>query len=89
MSVVIRERAGRIELVDGQSAGLAREELLDPSVIDSDDRRTTRRHDVDGLVRVRTAHLGVRIPKLLGPDAFDWNLEVTLTQRSDGVAHGH
>ena len=60
-----------------------------PQVIGSDDRRTPRGHDVDGLVRVRTAPLGVRVPKLLGPDAFDRNLEVTVTECFDGVAHGH
>jgi hypothetical protein len=50
MGVVVAVAATGIELVDGDAAVLAAEELGDRAVLDRQDRRVPRRQDVDRLM---------------------------------------
>src|SRR5262245_57669562 len=55
MCVVVAKETGRVELVDRQPSGLAREELLDVAVFHGKDWRSARGHDVERLVRAPAA----------------------------------
>ena len=58
VGVVVAERSVGIELVDGDPARLAVEQLGDGAVLDRDDRRVPRRQDVDRFVRPRVRRRG-------------------------------
>ena len=53
MRVVIIERLGRVELVDREPSGFAREQLRIRPSSTARDPRVARRHDVERFVRVR------------------------------------
>ena len=51
MRVVVREAARRIELVDGDAARVADEQLRDRTALHGEHGRVARRQDVDRFVR--------------------------------------
>src|SRR5437016_178009 len=55
MSIIIAVNFPGIELIYGEAAGPAVEELADGTVIYGEDGRATRRHDVDRLMRPSAA----------------------------------
>ena len=70
VGVVIGVLLAGVELVDGQAAGLAVEQLGDGAVLDGDHRRVPRRQDVDRLVlALAAAGVVIRAHQLVRRDS--------------------
>src|SRR5688572_30150858 len=84
--IVVGVGVGRVELVDGDAARLAQEQLRNRAVLDGDDWRLSSGHDVERFVLPTPSLLAVRITEVFSLQAQDWQREAALPQLLDVLA---